>query len=114
MSTAAPSRAGSAELRRAYRREIQEAIEMGATDTAIRHVLTAFRGQHPDVEDLRIALQQYVDPRLLAKLETDWQHRCNSKVGACPTCVRETVVDCCRLECPGNGRWPTTNRIEGT
>lgn len=114
MPIAAPSRAGSTELRRAYRREIQEAIEMGATDTDIAEVVWEFRGQHPDIWDLRAALQQYVDPRLLAKLETERQHRRNSKVGACPTCVREVVVDCCRLECPGNGQWPTTNRIEGT
>lgn len=79
---------------------------MGASDTAIRHVLTAFRGQHPDPDELRYALQQYVDPGMLADLETERAHKRKTRPGACPVCLFVTTPACGRVECPGGGSWP--------
>lgn len=75
MTTLAPPRAGNPDLRRQYRREITEALKMGAPKTEVAQVVAAFAGQHPDLDDLRCALQQCVSPRKLAALEGQRVHR---------------------------------------
>jgi len=46
--------------RRAYRNEMRWARKIGVSEPNIARVVCAFRGEHPDPDEFRAALEQYV------------------------------------------------------